>query len=54
MPPNDPCRHCKDEGLCPIAGQINRLALDHWIEDKHFCCPEHRPAYFKGIEGCYA
>jgi hypothetical protein len=54
MPPNNPCHNCKDEGLCPIAGMINRLALTEWIDDRFFECPEFRANYHHGVEGCYA
>lgn len=54
MPPTNPCTNCVDEGLCPIAGQMNRMAMMEWIDDRFFECPEFREKLYHGLEGCHA
>ena len=54
MAPNNPCKGCKDEGYCSVAGQINRLALEEWIDDRFFACPDYQDNFYHGLEGVFA
>jgi hypothetical protein len=41
-------------GNCQIQGLVNRLAVDAYLLDQPFSCPDWSPQYFKGIEGVFA
>lgn len=53
MPPR-PCQGCRHEGGCVVAGIVCRLALQAWVDEKAFSCPDYEPEYFHGIDGVFA
>ena len=51
MPPNDPCRGCRFVDGCHTAGLICRLAMEAWIDDRLFECPDWQEERYHGLEG---
>lgn len=54
MCPPDPCKGCSLRGCCQLAGLVNRLAVDAYLVDEVYSCPDWAPDYFRGIEGVFA
>lgn len=52
MPPQ-PCRGCRFEGQCNVAGLVNRLAVDEWLADNGFECADYEAEFYHGIEGVF-
>ena len=53
MPPQ-PCHGCACSGQCHVAGLVNRLAIEAWIDEASFSCPDFVPDNYHGIEGVLA
>lgn len=50
----EPCHGCVWTDQCPTAGLVNRLAIEAWIDEASFSCPDFTPDYYHGIEGVFA
>lgn len=53
MPPQ-PCKGCRFEGCCEMAGLVNRLAVEQWLADNGFACADYSVDFYHGIEGVRA
>lgn len=55
MPPTNPCARCRCYGSCSMSGQMNRLAMEAWVDGvDQPVCEDFEPDFYKGLEGCFA